>query len=52
MTREIIKHNAEVWKDGVLWCAMVGTNLMECTACWGDTPEEAFENLLKTAKNY
>ena len=31
--------------DGSKWCALVGENIQEGVAGWGDTPYKALENL-------
>lgn len=40
-------HNPiKVFQDGSAWCALLGANLMEGEAGFGDTPMEALQNLL------
>lgn len=35
----------KIYQDGDQWCALVGDNLQEGTAGYGDTPQEAIDDL-------
>lgn len=37
--------NVRVFKDGNKWCALCGENLQEGESGWGDTPDEAADDL-------
>lgn len=39
--------NANIFQDGDKWCALLGENIMDGVSGWGDTPEEALDDLRK-----
>lgn len=37
--------NVRVFKDGNMWCALYGENLQVGVSGWGDSPDEAADDL-------
>ncbi len=48
--RPSVLFKPELFKDGNMWCALLGANLQEGIAAFGETPEKAMKNFDKAWK--